>query len=94
MATHGGVNLAVARLRATFLRRATISCSGLIFWVYASPRRYCGASFDHLVGEQLHRVGHFDAQCPGRLQVNDELEFGRLHHRQIGRFLAFENPAV
>jgi hypothetical protein len=39
---------------------------------------------DHLIGEQLHRVGHLDAQRPGRLQVDDELEFGRLHHRQIG----------
>jgi hypothetical protein len=32
--------------------------------------------FDHLVGEQLNRVGHLDAELPGRLQVDDELEFG------------------
>jgi hypothetical protein len=38
--------------------------------------------FDHLVGEQLDRVGHFDAERPRRLQIDDELEFGRLHHRQ------------
>jgi hypothetical protein len=31
------------------------------------------ASFDHLVGEQLDRVGHLDAERPRRLQVDDEL---------------------
>src|SRR5437773_3751240 len=41
-------------------------------------------SFDHLVGEQLQRVGHLKAECPGRLQVDDELEFGRLHDGQVG----------
>ena len=33
-----------------------------------------GASFDHLVGEQLHRVGHHDAERLGGLEVDDELE--------------------
>src|SRR5262245_196216 len=48
--------------------------------------------FDHLVGKQLHRVGHLDAERPGRLQVDDKLEFGRLRHWQIGWLLPFENP--
>jgi hypothetical protein len=26
--------------------------------------------FDHLVGQQLQGVGHLDAQCSGRLQVD------------------------
>ena len=39
------------------------------------------ALFDQLVGEQLDRVGHPDAESLGRLQVDDELELGRLHHR-------------
>ena len=30
-------------------------------------------SLDDLVGEQLDRVGHLDAEQPGRLQVDDEL---------------------
>jgi hypothetical protein len=38
----------------------------------------CDDLLDHLVGEQLDRVGHLDAECPGRLQVDDEFEFGRL----------------
>src|SRR5262245_31689479 len=32
--------------------------------------------FDHLVGKQLNRVRYFNAKRPGRLQVDDELEFG------------------
>jgi hypothetical protein len=51
-----------------------------------------GSLFDHLVGEQLDRVGHFDAQRLGRLQVDHKLKFGRLHHGQIGWFLPLENP--
>lgn len=34
------------------------------------------ASLDHLVGERLDRVGDFEAERPGRLQVDDKLEFG------------------
>jgi hypothetical protein len=37
--------------------------------------------FDHLVGEQLHRVGDVEAERAGRLHVDDELELGRLHNR-------------
>jgi hypothetical protein len=40
--------------------------------------------FDHLVGEQLDRVGHLETKCPGRLQVDDKLEFGGLRDRQVG----------
>src|SRR5262249_47693413 len=40
-------------------------------------------SFDHLVGarEQLRR--YLEAQCSGRLQVDDELEFGRRQVRGL-----------
>jgi hypothetical protein len=34
--------------------------------------------FDHLVGEQLDRVGHLDAKRAGRLQINSEFEFAQL----------------
>jgi hypothetical protein len=33
-----------------------------------------GASLDHLVGEQLHRVGHHEAERLGGLEIDDELE--------------------
>src|SRR5262245_12220244 len=48
-------------------------------------------SLDHLVGEQLDRVGHLDAERPSRLQVDDELEFGRPDDRQFGGLRALEN---
>jgi hypothetical protein len=51
----------------------------------------CDDLFDYLVGERLYRVRHLDAECPGRLQVDDELELGRLRDWQVGRFLALED---
>jgi hypothetical protein len=47
-------------------------------------------SLDQLVGEQLDRVRYLDAERPSRLQVDDELEFGRLQDRQVGRLRAVE----
>src|SRR5512141_940473 len=49
--------------------------------------------FDHLVGEQLHRVRHIDAKGLCCLHVNDQLELARAHDGQIGGLLAFENAA-
>src|SRR5215831_16691254 len=48
-------------------------------------------SFDHLVGEQLQRVGHLDAEQSRRLRVDDELEFARLQDRQFGWLCTFED---
>jgi hypothetical protein len=50
-------------------------------------------SFDHLVGEQLQRVGHLKAKRPGRLHVDDELPFGRLQDRHVRRLRALEDAA-
>src|SRR5262245_374063 len=50
-------------------------------------------SFDHLVCEQLDRVGHFEAEHSGRYQIDDEFELGGLHDRQIGGPRALENSA-
>jgi hypothetical protein len=52
-----------------------------------------GESFDHLVGELLEMQRHVKAECPGRLQVDDELELGRLHDRQVRGLRAFEDAA-
>ncbi len=48
-------------------------------------------SLDHLVGEQLNRVRHLNAECPCRLQVDDELELAGLQNRQVGGLRALED---
>ena len=50
-------------------------------------------SLDHLVGDGEHSRRHLDVQCSRRLQVYDELEFGRLQHRQFGWLLILEDSA-
>src|SRR5262249_35853648 len=47
--------------------------------------------FIHLVGEREQPVRHVEVEYPGCLEVEHELEFGRLHHRQVGRLFALEN---
>ena len=37
--------------------------------------------------------GTVNAERLGGLEVDDELEFGGVHDRQVGRFLALENPS-
>jgi ABC transporter substrate binding protein len=48
---------------------------------------------DHLIGAAEQRERHGEAERPGGLQINDQLGFRRLLDRQVGRPLAFENPA-
>ena len=46
---------------------------------------------DHLVGAADQRQRNGEAERLGSLQVDDQLDFGGLLDRQIGRLLAFEN---
>src|SRR5262249_45182923 len=64
-----------------------------IAWVSSSRvgRRPVRNSLDHLVGAANERERNGDAECPGRLEVDDQLDFGGLLDRQLGRFLALEN---
>ena len=48
---------------------------------------------DHLVGDGEHCWWHLDAELSRRLQVDGELEFGRLQHRQVGWLGALEDAA-
>jgi hypothetical protein len=50
-----------------------------------------GCLFDHLVGAREQRWRHGEAERLGGGQVDDEIEFGRLLNRKIGRVGTFEN---
>src|SRR5262249_7140467 len=45
--------------------------------------------FDHLVGSGDNREWHFETERPRGLEIDDQLDFGELLHRQIGRLLTF-----
>jgi hypothetical protein len=45
-------------------------------------------SFDHLVGERHQGRRHVQADCLGGLEVDNQLELGRLQDRKVGRLFA------
>src|ERR1035441_5754424 len=49
--------------------------------------------FDHLVGDGEHARRYGEAERLSGRAVDDELEFGRLQHRQVGGFRALEDAA-
>ena len=49
--------------------------------------------FDDLVGEQLHRTRHLDAECLRGFHVDDQLELARPHHWEIAGLFTLENAA-
>jgi hypothetical protein len=49
--------------------------------------------FDHLVRDREQLRGDFDAQRPGGLEINHQLELGWLQYWQIGGLGALENAA-
>ena len=53
--------------------------------------RIAKGSFDHLVGGSLQRQRHGDAKRLRGLEIDDELEFGRLLHRKVAGFFTFED---
>ena len=53
-----------------------------------------GTLFDHVIddGENAGRNG--EAECPCGREVDNELEFGRLHHRQVSGLGALKDAAA
>jgi hypothetical protein len=49
--------------------------------------------FDHLVGASEQGERHGDAERLRRLQVDNQLDLGRLLHRQVGRLFTFQDAA-
>src|SRR5215831_1037268 len=50
-------------------------------------------SLDHLIGKREQLVGNFEVESLRGLEIDHKLELGRLHDREIGRLLSFENAA-
>ena len=48
-------------------------------------------SLDHLVGKQQERLGRREAECLGRLEIDDEFKFDWRLHRQVACLFTFEN---
>ena len=70
----------------------TEASRGILSPHHASKRKNAD-SFDHLVGDQEEIAADRQPERIGGLQVDHQLELGRLQHRQVGRFLALEDAA-
>src|ERR1700686_5400499 len=74
-------------------------CSARLLAALRATSRYMqcsksrNGSFDDLIGAGKERERHFDAKSGRRLEVDRQVKFGRLHHRQIRGLFAFEDPA-
>src|SRR5262249_38874991 len=62
-------------------------------WHVDAERGPSTPSLDHLVGDGEHVGWKYKTERLCGFEVDDQLEFGRLHDRQVGWFGAFENLA-
>jgi hypothetical protein len=59
------------------------------------PTKYAGASSHSItVGGRQQLVGHCQAKHAGGLNVDDQLELARLHHRKFARLGALEKTGI
>ena len=73
------------------LTRADVVDAFWHFWFV--PLTDIDLLFDHLVSEGEKRRRHGEAKHPGRLGIDDKLELGRLHDRQVRWLGALEDAA-
>src|SRR5215475_9281619 len=59
--------------------------------LFANAAYQTRASFDHLVGAGEQRWRHTEAEYPCRRVIDDKLELGGLHDRQVCRFRTLED---
>src|ERR1700724_1988259 len=52
-----------------------------------------GSLFDHFIGYGEQLIWHSQAERLRDFEIDDELKFGRLHDRQVGRLRPLQNPA-
>src|SRR5262245_37231765 len=57
------------------------------------PKADIAVSFDYVVGNSHHARGNRNAKCLSGLEVDRQFVLSRLHNRQIGRLLTFENSS-
>src|SRR5215468_8775855 len=59
--------------------------------LFANAAYQTRASFDHLVGAGEQRWRHSEAEYPCRRVIDNKLELGGLHNRQVRRFCTLED---
>src|SRR5204863_42938 len=70
--------------------RRSASISGASQWL--PPHGTAGRSLDHDIGLVQHRLRHRDAEAARCLEVDDELELGRLLDRDVAGPSALQDP--
>jgi hypothetical protein len=82
------------RSRRNFMHRTEMTRSARIGRAQMQQTTCADAPlFDHVVGNAEQRRRHGEAERSGSLVVDDQLEFARLHHRQVARLGTLENAA-
>jgi hypothetical protein len=69
---------AIGAKRTCRERRERVDLTKMTLSRHAAPSHFSEPLLDHLVGEREQIVGDFDAECLRGLEVDHELELGRL----------------